>query len=64
MENINDIMDRLTELKRISIVENDPYGWGAADREIKAIADVLKVFGVEWYYGTDRKTGKWRARLK
>ena len=64
MKNVNDIMNRLTKLKAWSIAENDPYGWGAADREIKVISDVLKVFGVEWYYGTDRKTGKWRARLK
>ena len=63
MKTINDIMDRLTTLKAESIAEADPFGWSAADREIKAIDDTLRVFGVKWCY-TWGESGKWVATLK
>ena len=56
-------MSRLTALKAESIAEADPFGQSPADREIKAIAATLAVFGVHWYY-TKNSAGKWVAVLK
>lgn len=63
MKSINEIMERLTELKAESIQDSTPFGWSGADREIKAIDEVLQVFGVEWSYTWD-KSGKWVATVK
>ena len=62
-EAIQSIMSRLTALKAESIAEADPFGQSPADREIKAIAATLAVFGVHWYYTKD-SAGKWVAVLK
>lgn len=62
-EAIQSIMSRLTALKAESIAEADPFGQSPADREIKAIAATLAVFGVHWYY-TKNSAGKWVAVLK
>ena len=50
MNTIADIMDRLTELKKWSIAEANPFGQGRYDYEIKDISDTLNVFGVKWQY--------------
>lgn len=63
MKSIHDIMDRLTKLKAESVQGGNPFGWGPADREIKAIDEVLQVFGVKWSYTWD-ESGKWVATLK
>ena len=46
MKNITDIMERLTKLKAESIQDGKPFGNSSADKEIKAIDEVLQVFGV------------------
>lgn len=61
-EGIQAIMDRLTALKAESIAEADPFGQSPADREIKAIDNVLRIFGVEWHYTWDGSE-KWIATL-
>lgn len=61
-EGIQAIMDRLTALKAESIAEADPSGQSPADREIKAIDNVLRIFGVEWHYTWDGSE-KWIATL-
>ena len=43
MKNINDIMERLTKLKAESIQDGKPFGNSSADKEIKAIDEVLQV---------------------
>ena len=63
MKSIDDIMERLTELKVESVNNGDPYGLSPADREIKAIDGVLQVFGVKWGYIWD-ETGKWVAIVR
>lgn len=63
MKSINEIMNHLTELKAESIQSGNPFGWSSADREIKAIDEVLQVFGVKWSYIWD-ESGKWIAVVR
>lgn len=63
MKSINDIMTRLTKLKAESIQDSNPFGRSPADMEIKAISEVLQVFGIRWSYTWD-ESGKWVATVK
>lgn len=50
-EQIGKLEAMLTSLKRDSMnLDYDPYGNGPADKQIKAIAETLKIFSARFIY--------------
>lgn len=49
-EAIAKVEEMLTELKKQSMIENNLYGLGVADKQIKAILATLEIMGLSFVY--------------
>lgn len=57
-ENLNDVM------KRLSLLKNMSDGYDQFNTELNAIAEMLKLFKIEWCFIEDKENDKWVAVLK
>lgn len=57
-KNLNDVMKRLSLLKNIS------DGYDQFNTELNTIAEMLKLFKIEWQFIEDKENDKWVAVLK
>ena len=57
-KNLDDVMKRLTLLKNIS------DGHDNFNTELNAIAEMLQLFNIQWYFVEDKENDKFIAKLK
>lgn len=60
---IKALEDKLTELKKESILEHDAFGSGVADKQIKAINQTLDMVEMGFSYGWDDEKEQWVAHI-